>query len=175
MGRVKTLLGDYDEAIRLQKIYLNICTTEEPVDQVGEAAARAALADAYEALGAVADAIQQLEILLTVAGECGEVRAQAQACLNLGVLYGEAQSTGVSEIGGAEAYNKSIQLLEKHFDLARQLGDRELIDAARVILGMARGNGKLDLYMNVVRNDMVKLLDWKARRVNLRTTGSLRN
>jgi len=69
LGRVKTLLGDYNEAIRLQKIYLNICTSEEPVDQVGEASARAALADAYEALGAVTDAIQQLEILLTVAAD----------------------------------------------------------------------------------------------------------
>lgn len=45
-----------------------------------------------------------------------------------------------------------------------------MIDSARIILGMARGNGKLDLYMNVVRNDIVKLCDWKARRVNLRST-----
>ena len=43
----------------------------------------------------------------------------------------------------------------------RQLGDRKLIDAARVILGMARGNGKLDAYMDIVKNnDLKKLLDW---------------
>ena len=118
-------------------------------NQVGEVAARAALAEAYEALGNRTEAIQQLEILLTVAAETGEVRAQAQACLNLGILYGESRNDA-SQLEDAEAYDKSIQLLEKHFDLVRQLGDTELIDSARTILGMARGNGKLDLYMNIV-------------------------
>lgn len=67
LGRVKTILGEYEEAIRLQKIFLNICTNEEPADLIGEAQARGALAEAYEAVGDVNEAVEQLEILLTVA------------------------------------------------------------------------------------------------------------
>jgi len=40
----------------------------------------------YEATGNVNEAIKQLEILLTVAAEAGELQAQAQACINFGVF-----------------------------------------------------------------------------------------
>merc|ERR1711937_257808 len=101
-------------------------------DRIGESAARAALAHADEAMGNAHEAIKQLENLLNVASEAGELKAQASACLNLGVLY-----------NGRGDHEKSVELLEQHFDLARQLGDRRLIDAARVVLGMVRGSGKM--------------------------------
>merc|ERR1711988_1294602 len=103
-----------------------------------------------------AEAIKQLETLLTVASDAGEVRAQASACLNLGMLY---SSRGDHE--------KSVELLEQHFDLARQLGDRKLIDSARVVLGMVRGNGKIKHFIDIVNNDLERLLKWKSKRVSL--------
>jgi len=154
LGKVKLLSGEYEEALSLQTHYLEICEAHN--DRSGEAAARAALAQTYEVVGDVDSAIQQLELLLSVAAEAGELQVQAQACLNLGLLYSEG-----------DAYQLSVQLLERHFHLARQLSDRDLVDAARVILGMARGNGKLPQYVRVLCNDLPKLLDWKSRRVPL--------
>mmetsp|Transcript_12791 Transcript_12791/g.31098 ORF Transcript_12791/g.31098 Transcript_12791/m.31098 type:complete len:352 (-) Transcript_12791:800-1855(-) len=78
LGKVKILSGEYEESIRLQKQYLDICSKQG--DRAGEANARAALAQAYEALGNAGEAILQLELLLTVAAEAGEVESQAQAC-----------------------------------------------------------------------------------------------
>jgi len=76
--------------------------------------------------------------------------------LNLGLLY-----------SNHEEHEKSIRLLERHFDLARQMQDRETIDRARVILGIARGNGKLDLFFHLCKTDLGKLLEWKSRRAPL--------
>merc|ERR1711920_810855 len=78
------------------KQYLDICRMHD--DRVGESAARAALAQAYEAIGNTAEAIKQLENLLNVASEGGELKAQASACLNLGILYnGPGETVGRQE------------------------------------------------------------------------------
>merc|ERR1711959_745867 len=106
LGKSKYNTGNYEEAIDLQKQYLEICKTHD--DRVGESAARAALAHAYEAIGNTQEAIKQLENLLNVASEAGELQAQASACLNLGILY-----------NGRSDHEKSVELLEQHFDLAR--------------------------------------------------------
>merc|ERR1711988_1302549 len=103
-----------------------------------------------------AEAIKQLENLLNVASEAGELKAQASACLNLGILYSSRGD-----------HDKSVELLEQHFDLARQLGDRKLIDSARVVLGMVRGNGKIKHFIDIVNNDLERLLKWKSKRVSL--------
>jgi len=154
LGLSKHKTGHYDAAIELQKQYLDICRLHD--DRVGESAARAALAHAYEAIGQAQEAIKQLENLLNVASEAGELKAQASACLNLGILY-----------SGRGDHEKSVELLEQHFDLARQIGDRRLIDSARVVLGMVRGNGKLQSYIDLVNNDLDKLLRWKSKRATL--------
>jgi len=154
LGLSKYKTGHYQEAIELQNQYLEICKMHD--DRVGESACRAALADAYEAKGQTQDAIKQLENLLNVANEAGELKAQSGACLNLGILY-----------SGRGEHEKSVELLEQHFDLARQIGDRKLIDSARVVLGMVRGNGKLKSYIDLVNNDLDKLLKWKSRRATL--------
>lgn len=154
LGLSKYKTGHYEPAIDLQKQYLDICRMHD--DRIGESSARAALAHAYEAVGNAQEAIKQLENLLNVASEAGELQAQASACLNLGILY-----------NGRADHEKSVELLEQHFDLARQLGDRKLIDSARVVLGMVRGNGKLKAYIDLVNNDLDKLLKWKSKRMTL--------
>jgi hypothetical protein len=44
-------------------------------------------------------------------------------------------------------------------------GDRRGVDEARVDLGMARGNAKLGVYMNVITFDIGSLLQWKNNRI----------
>jgi tetratricopeptide (TPR) repeat protein len=154
LGKAKHAIGDYQTAIDLQQQYLEMAKTLD--DRAAEAAARAALAHAYEALGQKKEAINQLECLLNVANDAGELQAQVSACLNLGLLYHDHGS-----------YEKSVELLEQHFDLSRQLGDRKLIDSARVILGMARGHGKLGIYVNLINSNLPKLLQWKSKRIAL--------
>merc|ERR1711972_259082 len=107
------------------------------------------------AVGNTQEAIKQLENLLNVASEAGELQAQASACLNLGILY-----------NGRGDHEKSVELLERHFDLARQIGDRKLIDSARVVLGIVRGARNLKSYIGVVNNDLDKLLRWKSTRAS---------
>merc|ERR1712032_887826 len=157
LGLSKQKTGRFEPAIELQKQYLDICRMHD--DRIGESAARAALAHAYEAVGNPQEAIKQLENLLNVASEGGELKAQASACLNLGILY-----------NGRGDHEKSVELLEQHFDLARQLGDRNLIDSARVVLGMVRGHGKLKTYIDLVNNDLDKLLKWKSKRMTLESS-----
>ncbi|CAD7950726.1 unnamed protein product [Amoebophrya sp. A120] len=150
LGKAKTLSGEYGESIRLQQQYLDICRKQG--DRAGEANARSALAQAYEATGNIEEAVLQLELLLTVAAEAGELEAQAKACLSLGLLL------------AVEKPEKSIALLETHFELVKKLNDREGVDAARVILGMARGQANYGKYMHLVQNDLGALLQWKSRR-----------
>jgi tetratricopeptide (TPR) repeat protein len=154
LGLSKYKTGFHSAALELQEQYLEICRMHD--DRIGESAARAALAQAHEAIGNATEAIKQLETLKSVASDAGEVRAQASACLNLGMLYNARGD-----------HEKSVELLEQHFDLARQLGDRKLIDSARVVLGIARGKGKLDAYIDMVNNDLGKLLKWKSKRIPL--------
>jgi hypothetical protein len=53
---------------------------------------------------------------------------------------------------------------------AHRIGDRKLIDAARINLGMSRGNLTIPSYMDVVTTDLGALLKWKTRRVNFKPT-----
>jgi hypothetical protein len=63
---------------------------------------------------------------------------QADAALKLGLLH---YQEGLVK--------KSVDYLQRHFELARQIGDGKLIDSARVNLGIAQANtgmGKPRLY-----------------------------
>ena len=61
-------------------------------------------------------------------------------------------------------FASAVQYLERYFELARQIGDRQIIDKARTYLGIARGNSVLPSFMNVVTTDLDALLRWKNRR-----------
>ena len=90
---------------------------------------------------------------LQLAQSSGKLTAQAEACCSLGVLYNQQND-----------YTSAVQYLERYFELARSIGDRQLIDKARTYLGIARGNSVLPSFMNVVTNDLDALLRWKNRR-----------
>eukprot|EP00743_Colponemidia_sp_Colp-15_P002440 GILK01002645.1.p1 GENE.GILK01002645.1~~GILK01002645.1.p1 ORF type:complete len:489 (-),score=60.33 GILK01002645.1:201-1667(-) len=146
--------GGHEKSISLFKRYLDLC--QQNNDKVGEGQARAALANAFENLDDAESAIMELEGLLEVSQSTGEIRSQAEACFKLGMLF---------NLQGD--HDKSVNYLEQHFELVRQLGDRDLIDAARVHLGMARGNSEMGSYVSIVNADLTTLLKWKNRRAPL--------
>ena len=98
-------------------------------------------------------ALTNMQRYLQFAQSSGKLTSQAEACCALGVLY-NAQND----------YASAVQYLERYFELARSIGDRQLIDKARTYLGVARGNSVLPSFMNVVTNDLDALLRWKNRR-----------
>ena len=50
------------------------------------------------------------------------------------------------------------------------VGDRTLIDSARINLGMARGNMAMSKYMGIVNDNLPALLNWKTRRQQFKQT-----
>lgn len=73
------------------------------------------------------------------------------------------------------AYSKLVtklydSLCAFSLDIARTVGDRKLIDSARINLGMARGNMSMNKYMGVVKDNLPALLNWKTRRQQFKAT-----
>ena len=97
--------------------------------------------------------LHHLQRFLQLAQTSGKLTAQAEACCSLGVLYNQQND-----------YASAVQYLERYFELARSIGDRQLVDKARTYLGIARGNSVLPAFMNVVTTDLDALLRWKNRR-----------
>ena len=54
--------------------------------------------------------------------------------------------------------------------LCVSVGDRTLIDSARINLGMARGNMAMSKYMGIVNDNLPALLNWKTRRQQFKQT-----
>jgi len=102
-------------------------------------------------------AIEHLTQLLVIASEDKNKVDQANAFLKLGLLYYQEGDV-----------RRSVEHLQKHFELARAGEDQEkdikLIDKARVNLGIAQANTSLENYKYLVLNDLNGLLDWKIRR-----------
>ena len=80
-----------------------------------------------------------------------------QACAALGAIF-SAQGN----------HERAVSYFEKTFEVARSVGDRKLVDSARINLGMARGNMGMSNYMDVVNGDLPALLKWKTRRVTFK-------
>lgn len=155
LGVVCALLGDKKQAVEYQTKYLELC--RELNDQQGEGAACASLASAFQDLGDTKLAIRYLERFLELATKNKEQIAQARACAALGAIY---SSQG--------QHDKAVPNFERSFEIARALNDRKLLDAARINLGMARGNLSLAPFMDVVRDNLAALLKWKTRRVTFK-------
>lgn len=146
-------MGDKTASIEYHQRYLEIC--KRIGDQIGEGAACAALAHSFKAMGDKKLSIRYLEKYLDIATRNKQAVAQAEACAALGAIYSEEAD-----------HDKSVQFFEKTFEIARAVGDRKLVDAARINLGMARGNMSMGNYMGVVNDDLDSLLKWKTRRAN---------
>ena len=143
--------GDRNESIEFQQRYLSIC--KRMGDQLGEGAACAALAHSFKELGQTDLAVSYLEKYQAIAQRNKQSVAQAEACAALGSIHSS----------GGE-HHLAVHCFERTFDLARTVGDRSLIDSARINLGMARGNLAMARYMDIVKDNLPALLNWKTRR-----------
>ena len=134
----------------LQK-YLELSKADDYIDGITTALAK--LAATYQAMGNMPQAIKNLEQLNHEASENNKHPAEAEASLHLGLLY---QKQG--------QFKKAVEFLEKHFNLARKLQDRTLIDAARVNLGVAQANCSINNYSNLLTGNLKNLILWKTKR-----------
>eukprot|EP00455_Lapot_gusevi_P021662 TRINITY_DN22686_c0_g1_i1.p1 TRINITY_DN22686_c0_g1~~TRINITY_DN22686_c0_g1_i1.p1 ORF type:complete len:485 (+),score=39.57 TRINITY_DN22686_c0_g1_i1:70-1524(+) len=151
LGLAYQKLNDHEQAITFEKNYLGIC--KQTSDQIGEGAACCALAYSYQETNKMELAIQYLEFFLDIATRNQQLQAQAEACCQLGSIY--------SKMGHHE---RAVEFFEKNYEITRSIGDRNLIDAARINLGMARGKLKIGKYMQIVKDDLPALLEWKSKR-----------
>eukprot|EP00164_Ancoracysta_twista_P004519 GFYU01006099.1.p1 GENE.GFYU01006099.1~~GFYU01006099.1.p1 ORF type:complete len:447 (-),score=120.06 GFYU01006099.1:212-1552(-) len=154
MGLCYNELGDAEQSIEYNKKYLEVCRSTQ--DMVGEGQACAALARAYQSQEDPATAIEYLESYLKLSKATGSVQAQGDACGDLGILYNSNRD-----------YNNAVEFFEKEFDLKRTLGEKKLVDQARVNVGIAKGNARLEQFMSLVKGDLDALIDWKNTRSNI--------
>jgi tetratricopeptide (TPR) repeat protein len=104
-------------------------------------------------------ALSYLEKYQSIAARNKQSVAQAEACAALGSIH-SAQGD----------HALAVNFFEKTFDIARTVGDRKLIDSARINLGMARGNMAMGKYMGIVKDNLPALLNWKTRRQAFKQT-----
>ena len=107
------------------------------------------------------EALEHLQNFLRVSESTGNLKAQAEACHNLGVIYNRQARFG-----------RAVDFFEQNFRLCRKLVKEEgaktsIVDKARVHLGMAKGNQRLGKYMNIIYTDLKSLLYWKNSRQDI--------
>ena len=120
---------------------------------MGEGKALCALAEAYKDIGRMDEAVKNLEAFLELA-KSGDPKSHANACCSLGQIYYDQGK-----------FEPSVTYFEKFFDLSRSLGDKHMLDVARINLGIARGKAKFREHLGVVNNNMHSLLQWKNVRL----------
>jgi len=158
LGRALVLLDECHRAIPFLEDYEGI--SKELGDRASEGSACAALASAYQKLQNDDKAMDYLKTCLEVATETDDLVAQAEAAAALGVIYNKRKD-----------YDKSVEYFEKNFKLCRTTvaqgvaPTNEVVEIARVYLGMARGNQMLKRFVHVVNSDPNALLEWKAKHV----------
>lgn len=111
--------------------------------------------------GGTIEALEHLKNFLRVSESTGNIEAQAEACHNLGAIY---NSQG--------RFDRAVEFFEKNFRLCRQLvkdcgAKTNVVDKARVNLGMAKGNARMGKFMHIIYHDLKSLLYWKNSRQDI--------
>ena len=109
-------------------------------DNKGARKAHKKLAEANQELGNISLAIKHLDSLLGLSFDDANLFGQAEATLKLGLLYYKE-----GEI------HKAVTSLERNFELLSQMNETELVDEARVNLGIAKANLNLGKWENKTR------------------------
>jgi tetratricopeptide (TPR) repeat protein len=161
---------EYSEASEVLRRCMALAS--EISDRSLELHARAALAENLESAQDFVGAKEQLEILMKVATDSGDLQSHSVGCLRLGLLLlGRVQqdqkSFGLDNAASnKENVERAVELLEMHYDLSRQLGAQDTA-LARLVLGIARATYRLPQYFNVILHDLNALKAWKCRRTPL--------
>mmetsp|Transcript_37107 Transcript_37107/g.96272 ORF Transcript_37107/g.96272 Transcript_37107/m.96272 type:complete len:429 (+) Transcript_37107:207-1493(+) len=144
-------MAQHEEALAYFKEFLRLCSAAG--DKVGEGRAYCSIAKCLQSLGDRQGAIVNLEQYLDLS-KAMDPNGQARAfCLLGNILQQEGN------------YSGSVTYFEKFFEVARTLQDRQLLDTARINLGIARGMARMDGFMDTVSTDLSSLLQWKNIRL----------
>jgi tetratricopeptide (TPR) repeat protein len=154
IGMICLQMDNPREALSYHKKYLDISRSADLKEEITEALT--AIAITYQAMDEIPLAIQHLEELNDEANKNQNVAAQAGATLHLGLLYHKQ-----------EIHKKAVENLEKHFQYARVLKNKSLVDAARVNLGVAKAGLNIDSFNDLVTDRLQALLQWKSKRAGL--------
>ena len=85
-----------------------------------------------------------------------DLKGIATACCTLGVIQYQRGD-----------YSKAVSSFERLFEISRSIEDRSMTDCARFNLGASRGALRISAYMDVVADDLPKLLTWKLGRKDI--------
>lgn len=135
LGLAYKVLNRQDLRIEHLQNYLNICRQTQ--DFVGEGIASSALAAAFEENSDVTNSIKFLEENIRHAERTGQTAAKAQSCGDLGMIYSKSNE-----------FDRAVEYFDKYFQIASEMEDTQLMDKARVFLGIARGNQKVCQFLN---------------------------
>lgn len=152
LGLAHQSLDDHNTAIAHFKNYLALC--KQTTDQVGEGNACCALAVSYQHLEHFEEAVQYLEFFLEIATRNQNLQEQAEACSQLGAIYSQP----------GRSIEKAVSYYERNYEIARQIGDLKVMDAARIKLGSVKGKSDIAKYMKMVNDDLPGLLKWKSKK-----------
>ncbi|KAF6257591.1 hypothetical protein COO60DRAFT_1210854 [Scenedesmus sp. NREL 46B-D3] len=150
LGLIDQQQGSWQTAMDHQRAYMQL--SRQAGDQKAEGRACVAYAECQQQLGQLAGAVESLETYLELS-RSQDPRGQATACCKLGVLY---QQQGELE--------QAVDYFERFFELARSLGERRLLDVARINLGAARSARRLPEYKQLCWDNLDSLLAWKCTR-----------
>ena len=142
---------EYEAALEYLEEYLKHSRAVNYTEGITSALAK--LANVHQAMGEIQTAIEELEQLNKEASDNDRQEAQAEATLNLGLLYQQQEN-----------HDLAVNYLRKHYELARKLQDRTLIDSASVSLGMAEAACAASKFSELISDDFEKLLQWKVKR-----------
>ncbi|KAG5502926.1 hypothetical protein JKF63_04699 [Porcisia hertigi] len=155
LGDVSEARGDLPLALRYQRNYRTVAQVHELKEQECHATLR--VADLAERLGLKIEASTTLQDALRLAKELGAPRELCIATMQLGEAY---RSRGQEDC--------ALQCFDESFAAAIETGDQELIDAARIAMGFARGDYYLTHayggkgYLHLVCSDIRAQLAWMS-------------
>lgn len=151
IGAIHEKMDELEKAVEYVEKFLDICKSDTDSEQnkrlIGKAYKK--LAELHSKLGNASAAILNLEELFKIAQHGANKQGQAEAALKLGLLnYKEG------------LIPTSVNYLQKHFEIAKHMGNGSLIDISRVNLGIAKANGQVDTYFKTIMEDAHSVINF---------------
>ncbi|CAG9466708.1 unnamed protein product [Pedinophyceae sp. YPF-701] len=187
LGKVHLKAGRFKPALKALKAYLTLERTLN--DLYGQGQAQFMLAVCLEKAGKRNEAAICLQEYRRLALEAAEKQESGRSPQRASTMGSAIESDVSSQAGDEDVqvamdqggfavascklgemafeqgeYSKAVGYFKEFFDAARRVGDMRMLNAARVNLGQARALLLRGKFLEVVRDDMPKLLSYKLSR-----------
>lgn len=161
VGKMLVALNRPADSIPYLKNFLRITASVPGLEnRLGQAFA--ALAAGHKAAGDLDAAAECLDELITIADQTNNPLAHSEAAETLGALQAQNGDLELANACLEASYIRRKALLEEH------LVTRADVDRSRVLVGVTRGDTRLQALLKaVVDKDMDRLLRWKTQTVDL--------